>query len=85
MSSSFWYQPFVTVSGNPEGKVPGVDNILSSHEQEIHPSTSLAEDYIEFEFQTKRNYNNGLRLMYLALKLKFVKSHGNETYQHKQV
>ena len=85
MSSSFWYQPFVTVSGIPGGKVPGVDIILSSHEQELHPSTSLAEGYIEFEFQTDRNYNIGLRQTYLALKLKFVKSLGYETYQHKQV
>ena len=85
MSSSFWYQPFVTVSGTPGGKVPGVDDILSSHEQEVHPSTSLAEDFLEFEFQTDRNYNIGLRQMYLALKLKFVKNYGYETYQHKQV
>ena len=70
----------MTVSG-----IPGVDDILSSHEQEIHPSTSLAEDYIKFEVQTDQNYNIGLRQTYLALKLKFVQNHGYETYQYKHI
>ena len=36
-------------------KVPVVDNVLSSHEHEIYPTTSLDENSIEFEFQTDRN------------------------------
>ena len=47
---SFRYQPFVAVSANPGGKVPVVDIVLSSHEQEIYPTTSLYENSIGFEF-----------------------------------
>ena len=50
--NNFRYQPFVTVSGNPGVKVPVVDDVLSSHEHEIYPTTSLDENSIEFEFQT---------------------------------
>ena len=46
MSSYFRYQAFVAVSGNLWGKVPVVDNALSSHEQEIYPTTSLDENCI---------------------------------------
>ena len=53
MSSNFRYQPFVAVSGNLGGKVPVVDDVLSSHEQEIYPTTSLDENCIE-------NCSNGL-------------------------
>ena len=56
MSSKFRYQPFVAVSGNPGGKVPVVDDILSSHEPEIYLTTSLDGSCLEFEFQTDRNY-----------------------------
>ena len=53
--NSFRYQHFAAVSGNPGVKVPVVDNKLSSHEQEIYPTTSLDENSIEFELQTDRN------------------------------
>ena len=56
MSNVFQYQPFVAVSGNLGGEVPIVDDVLSSHEQEIYPTTSLDETCIEFEFQTDWNY-----------------------------
>ena len=56
MSNNFRYQPFVAVSGNLGEKVPVVDDVLSSHEQEIYPTTSLDENCIEVEFQTDRNY-----------------------------
>ena len=85
MSSNFWYQTFVAVSGNLGGKVPVVDDVLSSHEQEIYPTTSLDENWIEFEFQTDRNYYVDLRQTYLALKLKLVKIRGYETYNSKEV
>ena len=55
-NNNFRYQPFVAVSGNLGGKVPFVDDALSSHEQEIYPTTSLDGNCIEFEFQTDRNY-----------------------------
>ena len=76
MSSNFRYQTFVAVSGNLGGKVLVFDDILSSHEQEIYPTTSFDENCIEFEFHTDRNYYIDLRQTYLALKLKLVKGRG---------
>ena len=80
MSSNFRYQPFLAVSGNLGGKVPVVEDVLSSHEQELYPTTSLHENCIEFEFQTAQNYYVDLRQMYLALKPKPVRGRGYETY-----
>ena len=85
MSSNFRYQSFVAASGNPGGKVPVVDDFLSSHEQKIYPTTSLDENCIEFEFQTDRNFYVDLRQTYLALKLKLVRGRGYETYNSKEV
>ena len=85
MSNNFRYQPFVAVSGNLGGKVPVVDDVLSSQEQEFNPTTSLDESCIEFEFQTDRNYCVDFRQTYLALKLKRVKGRGHETYNTKEV
>ena len=85
MSSNFRYQPFVAVSENLGGKVPGVDAVLSSHEHEIYHTTSLDESCIEFEFQTDPNYYMDLRQTYLALKVKLVKGRGYETYNTKEV
>ena len=85
MSSNFRYQPFVAVSGNLGGKVPVVDDVLSSHEHEIYPTTSLDENCIEFGFQRDRNYYVDLRQTYLALKLKLVRGRGYETYNTKEV
>ena len=85
MSSSFRYQPFVAVSGNLGGKVPVVDDVLSSQEQEIYPTTSLDENCAEFLFQTDLNYYVDLRQTYLALKLKLVKGRGYETYNTKEI
>ena len=64
MSSNFRFQTCVAVSGNLGGKVPVVDNVLSSHEQEIYPATSFDENCIEFDFQTDRNYYVDLRQTY---------------------
>ena len=72
------------MSGNLGGEVAIVDNVLSSHEQEISPSTSLDENCIEFEFQKDRNYYVDLRQSFLALKLKFVKGRGYDTYESKE-
>ena len=85
MSSNFRYQHFVTVFGNLGGKVPINDDVLSSQEQKIYPTTSLDENHIEFEFQTDRNYYGDLRQTYLALKLKLVRGRGYETYKTKEV
>ena len=75
---------FVALPGNLGGKVPIVVDVLSSHEQEIYPTTSLDENCIEFEFQTDRNYYVDLRQSFLALKLKFVKGRGYDTYESKE-
>ena len=72
------------MSGNLGGNVPIVDDVLSSHEQEIYPTTSLDANFIEFEFQTDRNYYADLRQSFLALKLKFVKRQGDDTYKSKK-
>ena len=76
MSNNFRYQPFVAVPGNLGGKVTFVDDVLSSNEQEIYPTTSLDENCIEFQFQTDRNYYVDLTQSVLALKLKCVKGRG---------
>ena len=83
-NNNFRYQPFVAVFENLARKVPIVDDFLSSHEQEIYPSTSLDENCIEFEFQTDRNYYVDLRHSFLALKLKFVKGRGYDTYESRE-
>ena len=74
----------MAVSGNLTGEVPVVDDVLSSHEQEIYPTTSLDENCIEIEFQTDRNYYVDLRQAYLALKLKLVRGRNYETYNTKE-
>ena len=62
-------------------RVPVVNDVLSSHEQEIYPTTSLDENSIEFEFQTDRNAYVDLRQTYLALQIKLVKRRGSDTYK----
>ena len=84
-AEEFSYQPFVAISGNLGGKVPIVDDVLSSHEQEIYPTTSFDEKCIEFEFQTDRIYYVDLRQRYFAFKLKLVRGRGYETYKTKEV
>ena len=78
------YQFFVAVSGDLGGKVAIVDDALSSHEQEVYPTTSLDENYIAFEFQTDRNYYVDLRQSLLALKLKFFKGCCYDTWESKE-
>ena len=79
--NNFLYQQFVAVSGNPGGKVPVVDDVLSSHEQETYPTTTLDESSIEFKFQTDRNAYVDLRQTYIARKIKLVRGRGFDTYE----
>ena len=65
-------------------KVPIADDVLSSHEQGIYPTTSLDENCLEYKFQTDQIYYVDLRQSYLALKLKFVKGRGYDTYESKE-
>ena len=83
-NNSFRNQLFVAVSGNLGGKIPIVDDVLSSHEQEIYPTTSLDENCIELEFRTDRNFYLDLRQTFLALKLEYVKGRRYDTYESKE-
>ena len=83
-NNNFRCQPFVAVSGNIGGKLSNVADVLSSHEQEIYPTTSLDENCIEFEFLTEPKNYVDLRQSFLALKLKFVKRRGYDTYESQQ-
>ena len=67
------------------GKVRVVDVVLSSHEQEIYPTTSVEMNCIEFDFQTDLKYYVDLRQTNLALKLKLVRGRCYETYKNKEV
>ena len=75
----------MTVTGNLGQKVRVVDDVLSSHAEEIYPTASLDEKCIQFEFQTDRNYYVDLRQSYLALKLTLVKGRGYETYNSDKI
>ena len=75
----------MAVSGNLGGKVPVVDDVLSSHEQKIFPTASLNENCIKSEFQTDRTYYVDLRQTYLALKLKLVRGRCYEIYNSKEI
>ncbi len=57
---------------NPGVEVAVVDDVLSSHELEIYPTTSPDENSIGFEFQTDRNVYVDLRQIYLAVKIELV-------------
>ena len=83
-NNNFRYQPFVAVSGNLGGKVPIVEDVPSSHEQEIYPTTSLDENCIEFKFRKDLNFYVDLSQFFLAMKLKFVKERGYDTYESKE-
>ena len=84
-SSIFRYQSFVPVFGNLREKIPIVDDVLSSREHEVYPTTSLDENCIDFEFQNDRNYYVDLRQTYSALKLKLVRGCGYGTYNTKEI
>ena len=57
-------------------KVPVLDNVLSSQEQEVYLTTSLDENSIEFVFQTDRSACVDLRQTYFALKTKLAEGRG---------
>ena len=83
ISGSFRYQPFLAVSGHFLRKVPVVDNVSSSHEQETYPTTSLDEN-------CRVCFSNGLELSgwfetsLLGFEFKFVKGRGYDTYNTKK-
>ena len=54
-SSHFCSGAFTHSSLEIFGKVPVLEIIISTHTQEVFPSTSLDESSIEFEFETEHN------------------------------
>ena len=61
-----------------------VDDVLSLHEHKIYTTTLIDENCIEFEFQMDRNCYVNLKQPFLALKLKFVKGRGYDTYENRE-
>ena len=82
-NNKFRYQPFVAVSGNLGGKIPIVDDVLSSQEEEIYHTISLDENCKKIEFQTDQNYYVDLSQSFLALKIKFFKRRVYDMYESK--
>ena len=82
--NNFRYQPYVAVSDNLGGKVPVVDDVLLSHEQQNYSTMPLDEKSIELEFQTDCNYYVDLRQSYLALNVKLIKGRGYDTNKSKE-
>ena len=76
MPSNFRYQKFGAVFGNLAGKIPVIDDVLPSQEQETQPNTSLDENSLDFEFQTDGNYYIDSRQTYMVLELNSVKGRG---------
>ena len=56
ISSKLWCHFFKAVYGNLGGKVPVIDDVLSSHERKKDLTTSWHENYTAFKFQTDRIY-----------------------------
>ena len=56
MSNTVQTQQVVAVSSSLAEKNPGVNNVLSSPEQEIYPTVSNEENRKVLEFQTDQNY-----------------------------
>ena len=75
----------MAVSENLGGKVPVLDDVLSSHKQETYPATSLEKNCIEFEFQTDRSYYVDSRPTYSTLKLKLVRGQSYENYNSTEI
>ena len=67
--NNFRYKYFVAVSGEQCVKVQVMDDVFSSHEQEIYPTTSLDENGTEFEFRKNRNVYVDLLQTYRAIKI----------------
>ena len=83
--NSYRYRTFAALPRNIGTQDPKGHGILSFHEQEKYPTSSLYENCIDFKFQTDLNYYVELRPVNLALKLIFVKGCGYETYNTKEV
>ena len=85
MAIDFWYQPFVTFSGNLGAKAPLVEKVLLSHEQEIYPTTSFDENCVAFDFQKDRYYYVDVRYFHSALKKKLGNGCGWESYEIQEI
>ena len=61
-----------------------VNDVLLSHEQEIHPTISLDGNCKKFDFQTDRNYCVDFKQTHLPLKPKLVEDRGGKNYKSKK-
>ena len=70
--SNFRYGHFTNSCLEIFDKVPVLEPIISSHVQEVFPSTSLDESSIEFEFQTDRSTYLDMRV-HLMIQVELAK------------
>ena len=71
--SNFRYGHFTNSCLEIFDKIPVLEPIISSHVQEVYPSTSLDESSIEFEYETDRSIYLDMRDTHLMIKLKLNK------------
>ena len=83
MSKNFRHQPFVAVLGNLGPNV--VDNVVLSHEQGMHSTTSLDENCRGSVFHRHEKFYVDSRLPFVPLKLKLTKSRGHYSYIPEEV
>ena len=68
-NSNFWYGHFTNSCSKIFHKIPVLEPFVSSHVQEVYPSTSLDESSIEFEFETDRGIYLDLRDIHHQIKI----------------
>ena len=79
--SNFRYGHFTNSCLEIFDKVPVLEPIISSHVQEVFPSTSLDESSIEFEFQTDRSIYLDMRDTHLMIQVELAKGRLFDTYK----
>ena len=78
--SNFRYGHFTNSCLEIFDNVPVLEPIISSHIQEVYPTTSLDESSIEFEYETDRNVFIDMRDTHLLIKLKAHKNRFFDDY-----
>ena len=73
------YQQFAAVSGIFGAELQAIDDVLSSHEHAVYPSTSLDKNCLEFVFRKDWIFYVHLRQT-LALKLELIQGRSYENY-----
>lgn len=83
--SNFRYGHFTNSCLEIFDKIPILEPILSSHVQEVYPSTSLDESSIEFEYETDRSIYLDLRDTHLLIKVQINKGRLYDEYLNRTV